>query len=97
MTGVSTRVRLASECRCEPTSFSCAVQVWQDSSAFVEKVTTTRMFVLLGLLQRAAAGLPNRHVTLVLRPRLLIVGEMGHLPLSGDQASRFFHIVPKHL
>jgi DNA replication protein DnaC len=31
----------------------------------------------------------------VLGPRLLIVDEIGYLPLSGDQASHFFQIVAK--
>jgi DNA replication protein DnaC len=31
----------------------------------------------------------------ILGPRLLIVDEIGYLPLSGDQASHFFQIVAK--
>jgi hypothetical protein len=57
---------------------------------------------MMGIVQRQAArekdaeGLPVtvlRHN--VLGPRLLIIDEIGYLPLSGDQASHFFQIVAK--
>jgi len=51
------------------------------------------------MLQLEAARRQERYESVlrhnVLGPRLLIVDEIGYLPLSGDQASHFFQIVAK--
>ena len=51
------------------------------------------------MLQLAAAQRQGRYDTVmrhrVLGPRLLIIDEIGYLPLTEDQASHFFHIVSK--
>lgn len=48
------------------------------------------------MLQLAAAQRQDRYESVmhhrVLRPRLLIIDEIGYLPFTGDQASHFFHI-----
>lgn len=51
------------------------------------------------MLQLEAARRQERYDTVlrhnILGPRLLVVDEIGYLPLSGDQASHFFQIVAK--
>nr|WP_310141030.1 IS21-like element helper ATPase IstB [Burkholderia ambifaria] len=60
----------------------------------------TKFITAADLMLQLEAARPQERYDAVLRhnilgPRLLIVDEIGYLPLSGDQASHFFQIVAK--
>jgi DNA replication protein DnaC len=56
---------------------------------------TTAARMMTALAEARTAGTYSRRLTSYLRPRLLIIDEVGFLPLDSDQASLLFEVISR--